>query len=83
MEILQLMSSGHSTLKLTLERDNEGKLPFLDMTILRVGTTITTSWYTKPTVSGGMIDHASAHLPKMIFNVAKEFIKAPRQEMTI
>ena len=42
----------HPSLKFTLERENENRLPFLDMLIVRNDAKLTSTWYTKVTDTG-------------------------------
>ena len=51
----------HPNLKFTMEVENEGKLPFLDMCILHIGNTLASTWYCKPTDTGLIMNfHALA-----------------------
>ncbi|XP_066913586.1 uncharacterized protein [Clytia hemisphaerica] len=44
-------------LKFTIEREKDGKIPFLDMLLIREGSTISSTWYTKPTDTGLMMNY--------------------------
>ena len=39
-------------IKFTMEREVEGRLPFLDLCIVHAGSEVYTTWYTKPTDTG-------------------------------
>ena len=46
---LQAINDLHPNLKFTIEVEEEGRLPFLDMRILHVDNHLHSTWYTKPT----------------------------------
>ena len=46
------LNSKHENIKFTVEHENEGKLPFLDVLLTRHNNTISTSIYRKPTFTG-------------------------------
>ena len=46
---LEEINNYHPSLKFTIERETEQTLPFLDMLILREGTSLSSLWYNKPT----------------------------------
>ena len=46
------LNNKHENIKFTVEHENEGKLPFLDVLLSRHGNTISTSIYRKPTFTG-------------------------------
>ena len=46
------LNSKHENIKFTVEHENEGKLPFLDVLLTRSGNSISTSIYRKPTFTG-------------------------------
>ena len=48
VEINQL----HENLKFTIEKESEGRLPFLDLCLLHNNKTVKTTWYSKPTDTG-------------------------------
>ena len=50
--VLESINKLHPQLKFTIERENEGKLPFLDMLITRRDGKLISSWYSKPTDTG-------------------------------
>ena len=49
---LEYINSIHPNLKFTMESENDGKLPFLDVLISRTSSGFATSVYRKPTFSG-------------------------------
>ena len=50
----------HPFLKFTIERENNNnELPFLDMLLTRVGTKVSSKWYTKPTDTGLVMNYHS------------------------
>ena len=51
-EHLEKINSFHPMLKFTMERELEGRLPFLDLCIVHAGSEVYTTWYTKPTDTG-------------------------------
>ena len=46
------INSFHPMLKFTMEREVEGRLPFLDLCIVHTGSNVYTTWYTKLTDTG-------------------------------
>ncbi|XP_062558253.1 uncharacterized protein LOC134223130 [Armigeres subalbatus] len=59
----------------SLEIEENGRLPFLDMTVIRKpDQTLTTEWYAKQIASGRMLNYTSFHQPKHKINVANNFI---------
>lgn len=58
---LHEINSLHPNLKFTIETEQEGKLPFLDLCLLHTGSCLQSTWYTKPTDTGLIMNyHASA-----------------------
>ena len=49
---LRRINQLHPKLKFTIEREINGRLPFLDMEICRVGNRLNSTWYVKPTDTG-------------------------------
>lgn len=75
-QTLTVFNSYCPSLQFTIEREMDGKLPFLDMVIERdpsVGS-ISTSWYQKPTSSGRMLNFLSAHNLNQKVATATEFV---------
>ena len=48
----EYLNNKHENIKFTVEHENEGKLPFLDVMLTRSDNTISTSIYRKPTFTG-------------------------------
>ena len=49
----------HPSLKFTIEIEINAKLPFLDMLIIRIGTKLSSTWYSKPTDTGLIMNYHS------------------------
>ncbi|XP_055527043.1 uncharacterized protein LOC129719678 [Wyeomyia smithii] len=61
-QTLELLSSKHSSIKFTMEKESEGKLPFLDLTITRKkDNSVKFSVYRKPTSTDRYITCDSNH----------------------
>jgi hypothetical protein len=51
----------HPNLSFTIERETEGRLPFLDMQVIHSGPQVSSTWYSKPTDTGLILNfHALA-----------------------
>ncbi|XP_075162990.1 uncharacterized protein LOC142235613 [Haematobia irritans] len=72
--IMKLLNAYHNKIKFTIEKEKNGELPFLDMTIIRKENSLMTNWYAKPTSSGRMINFYSTQPYNMKINTAKNFI---------
>ena len=60
-EKLAQINQLHGNLKFTKECESEGRLPFLDLCIVHTGNELYTTWYTKPTDTGLIMNfHALA-----------------------
>ena len=60
-EKLREINSMHNNLKFTIEIEQEGKIPFLDMMLTRNGKKLASTWYCKPTDTGLVMNfHALA-----------------------
>ena len=58
---LKEINSLHLQLRFTMEREKEGSIPFLDMLILRENGRLSSTWYSKPTDTGLLMNfHALA-----------------------
>lgn len=68
-ETLIIFNSIHSKIQFTTETESDCSVPFLDMLVIRDGTSIMTDWYIKPTASGRYINFYSFHSMKMKINV--------------
>ncbi|XP_062709043.1 uncharacterized protein LOC134288377 [Aedes albopictus] len=74
-QVLDAFNGVEPRLQFTIETEQDGKLAFLDMTVIRnPDQTLTTEWYAKPIASGRMLNYKSFHQPKHKMNVAKNFI---------
>ncbi|XP_055613583.1 uncharacterized protein LOC129760028 [Uranotaenia lowii] len=63
-------------LQFTVEEEIDGRLPFLDMTVIRNhDNTLDTEWYCKPISSGRMLNFLSFHNMHQKINVAANFIQ--------
>lgn len=61
-ETLLLFNRYHEKIQFTVELENEGSLPFLDVCVHRTEQQkLTTNWYTKPTSSGVILNYLSTH----------------------
>ncbi|XP_062710829.1 uncharacterized protein LOC134288912 [Aedes albopictus] len=73
--VLEAFNRIEPRLQFTVEVEKEGKLPFLDMTVIRKDSQeLTTEWYAKPIASGRMLNYHSFHQPRYKMNVANNFI---------
>ncbi|KXJ69428.1 hypothetical protein RP20_CCG027072 [Aedes albopictus] len=73
--VLEAFNRIEPRLQFTVEVEKEGKLPFLDMTVIRKDSQeLTTEWYAKPIASGRMLNYRSFHQPRYKMNVANNFI---------
>ena len=60
-EKLQQINNIHANLKFTIEVEQDGRIPFLDMLLIRNGNKLTSTWYCKPTDTGLVMNfHALA-----------------------
>ena len=50
--ILESVNKLHQNLEFTIERQENGSLPFLDMRVKQIGADVDTTWYRKPTDTG-------------------------------
>lgn len=71
---LDTLNAYHRRLQFTVEVEQRGSLPFLDVLVIRRDNHIYTNWYQKPMASGRILNYNSAHPRKQILNVAKNFI---------
>ena len=64
----------HPNLSFTIEKENEGTLPFLDMKLKHEGIHLSSTWYSKPTDTGLILNyHALA--PKRYKRSVVSFIE--------
>ncbi|XP_062715777.1 uncharacterized protein LOC134291698 [Aedes albopictus] len=74
-EVRTIFNSYHEKIQFTVEVEQEGKIPFLDLLLVRQSDqTIKTEWYIKPIASGRFLNYHSAHSTKQKVNVANNFI---------
>ena len=58
---LMVINELHPSLKFTMERENDGEIPFLDMKVKNEKGNLSSTWYTKPTDTGLVMNfHAMA-----------------------
>ena len=60
-ELLDHLNRRHDSIKFTVEKEYQGKLPFLDFCANQNGNKILTSVYMKPTHSRQYLQHTSKH----------------------
>ncbi|XP_038104100.1 uncharacterized protein LOC119765065 [Culex quinquefasciatus] len=73
--VLEEFNKHEARLQFTLECEQDNKLPFLDMQVIRnADQTLSTDWYAKPIASGRMLNYNSFHQMKHKVNVANNFI---------
>lgn len=68
-------NSFHRRLQFTYEKEVDGKIPFLDMLIIKEDGILKTKWYSKPMASGRVLNYKSNHVNSMKVNVAFGFVK--------
>lgn len=72
---LNALNNYHNNIKFTIEYENELKsINFLNLTIIREKTVLTTNWYRKSFASGRLLNFYSSHKRTTIFNTAIAFI---------
>lgn len=75
-ETLMTLNSFEDGIKFTLERENaNGALNFLNLTLIRDGTSILTNWYRKSFASGRLVNYFSSHKRTTVVETAKNFIR--------
>ncbi|XP_075150624.1 uncharacterized protein LOC142224722 [Haematobia irritans] len=74
-EIMKLLNSYHTKIQFTIEKEKNGEIPYLDMKMIKDGSSIITDWYTKTTASGRMINYHSTQPKTMKINTASNFIQ--------
>lgn len=69
-EILLTFNNYNEHLKFTVEKENNGRVPFLDTEVIRKpDNMVILDWYIKPTSSGRYINYNSHHREKMKINL--------------
>ncbi|XP_053691812.1 uncharacterized protein LOC128740298 [Sabethes cyaneus] len=82
-EILDTFNRYNSNLQFTCEKEQNRRLPFLDMVVIRQpDQSIKTEWYCKPMASGRFIDYLSTHPLHMKTNMVNNFIRRVREFST-
>ena len=75
-DVRQLFNQYHGKIQFTVEIEMDGKLPFLDLLLVRQpDQSVRTEWYQKPISSGRFLNYFSAHNLRMKINTANNFIK--------
>ena len=64
----------HPSLKFTIERENEGRLAFLDMLIIRLNQKLSSTWYNKPTDPGLVMNYLALAPKKYKRSVVSGFV---------
>ena len=70
----EYLNNKHKNIKFTVEHENEGKLPFLDVMLTRSDNTISTSIYRKPTFKGLGINFLSFFPDQFKYNAIKTLL---------
>ncbi|XP_055840080.1 uncharacterized protein LOC129907751 [Episyrphus balteatus] len=71
---LTALNSFHPKIQFTVEFENNGKLPYLDVLVIRRNNRLIFDWYKKPTSSGRLINFNSKQPKQVIINTAKNFV---------
>ena len=64
----------HPKLKFTIETEENGKIPFLDMEIVHVGNRLSSTWYVKPTDTGLIMNFHAVAPKRYKKSVAQSFV---------
>lgn len=81
--VLSVFNQYNINIQFTCETENNRRLPFLDMVLVRKeNQTIKTEWYAKPMSSGRFLDYFSNHPLHMKSNVVTNFIRRVRNFST-
>ncbi|XP_062704289.1 uncharacterized protein LOC134286653 [Aedes albopictus] len=73
---LEAFNNYNERLQFTVEEENNGRLPFLDILVIRNDDqTLSTEWYSKPISSGRLLNYHSFHPIQQKVNVVANFIK--------
>ncbi|XP_055853213.1 uncharacterized protein LOC129916968 [Episyrphus balteatus] len=68
------LNSFHPKIQFTVELENNGELPYLDVLVKRKNNRLVFDWYKKPTSSGRLINFNSKQPKHVIINTAKNFV---------
>ena len=71
---LEEINSYHPSLKFTMETEINNSLPFLDMTIIRNNCKLSSTWYTKPTDTGLIMNYHAFAPQKYKISVVAGFV---------
>lgn len=69
-EMLMMLNSFQERIQFTMEVEQDDRLPYLDLLLVREGNTIITDWYRKSTASNTTLNFLSNHPLQMRKNVA-------------
>ncbi|XP_075162762.1 uncharacterized protein LOC142235391 [Haematobia irritans] len=72
---LTTLNSYHNNIRFTMELEQQQKLPYLDLLIIRDKEKLTMDWYQKNTASGRIMNFFSNHPKQIIINTAKNLIQ--------
>lgn len=83
--VLSTFNVYNASLQFTIELEINGKLPFLDILLVRkrLGGTISTEWYMKPTSSGRILNYYSDHYYNQKINMAFGLIQLVGSRQTL
>lgn len=73
-QILKTLNAYHNKLQFTIEKENNDKIAYLDMMIIKRSGKIITNWFIKPTSSGRIINYNSTQPTQMKINTATNLI---------
>lgn len=73
-QMLDALNSYHERVQFTMELQENDQLNFLDMSLIKKGSTIHTKWYHKPIASNRMLNYYSAHPLHTKKNTARAFV---------
>lgn len=71
----QLMNRYHEKIQFTVEKEENGNLPYLDIRIVINNGELLTDWYQKETSSGRILNFFSKHPRHQVINTAKNFVR--------
>lgn len=81
---LTLLNSFHPRLQFTTELENNDRLSFLDVLIIRDNNVLHTNWYRKPTWSGRILNYRSHHSESqkiaMVFNLVDKALQLSHEK---
>ncbi|XP_055585338.1 uncharacterized protein LOC129738171 [Uranotaenia lowii] len=81
---LNVFNGYHHNIQFTCEEECEGKLPYLDMTVIRQpDNTIQTEWFIKPIASGRLLNFNSIHPLSQKIAIMQNFIDRVNKLSTI